>query len=482
MGIIPSIPNLIPQVFGSKSSKPDKFGVELSIERNGHMVPLESILGMGTAVHFVDQVKVNIKLGQILNIEITLNPPLDQAIKLLRSGSLGLGFTTKRPSTATTIDSGSDTAAPVGGTSVFVNKIAVKLHYAGLESPWFKGLLLQPDIDITADGIGITLKAIGMLFEASKTYPIKSWTGEEPTSDIIDDLIGDQVDIQYKPQAQALFDQPYGKPINSTKNNMELAKDLIQEKNSFMYQAGSKDKNTQTVVISTINEMRQKHKVKATFVAFRQIDPSNRQFPMIAFSAPIQNLLVPGGPWTGFKVASMDASTKTSATVNSPTETYSKERTGLANSPDGSMGGGISQGQNTGTGDAAGISRSNQGGKMMPTPMRGAKEHAVDLVKGFVHDATDSVFMYDVTGIGVMDLLPGQMVQVLVSDIRELSGMFDCLEVEHTMGSGGVETKMKLLRTGGLVTAASLGVEKIKGKVADTTSSFTKTSIKIPGG
>lgn len=468
--------DFLPSIVSSLETPQDKFGVELAIEKDGKMIAFEDILELGPAVHFVEQVKVSIKIGQLLNIEVNLNPPLDQALALLRSGSLGLGFTTKRPSTATSIGSVSPLAAPVGGTSIFVNKIAVKLHYAGLESPWFKGMLLQPDIDITADGISITLKAVGMLFDASKTFPAKSFTGKETTESIIKTLIGDQVKIVYKSEAQSKFAQPYGKPINSTKNNLELAKDIIQEKNCFLIMSGSNDKDIQTVTISTVNEMRQVSSVNATFVAFRQIDPSKREFPLTAFSAPIQNLIVPGGPWGGFKVGTFDTSTKKAKITNSPKDTYAKERTGKVSSSDGSMGGDVSQAQNTASGDAGGISRNTQAGRMIPLPARNSSTSVIDLMKGFIHDATDNVFLYDITSIGVMDLLPGNLIQVAISDITELTGVFDCIEVEHVMGSGGVETRMSLVRTGGLVTAASLGIEKIKSKTANFLGTQTKTS------
>jgi hypothetical protein len=470
MGIIPTTPS-------SFTQSTNDFGAELSIEQNGQMTKLESILGMGQAVNFIEEVKVNVKLGQILNIEVSLNPPLDQALKLLRSGSLGLGFTAKRPSTSTTIGTDATTAAPPGGTSIFVNKLAVRLHYAGLKSKWFKGLLLQPDISITPEGVSITLKAIGMLFEASKTFPTKSWTGQETSASIIKELLGDQVHIVYKQHADAIFSQPYGKPINSTKNNMELAKDIIQEQNCFMFMSGSNGTNIQNITISTINEMRVAPTVNATFVAYRQINPSLRQFPLTAFSAPIQNLLIPSGAWGGVKVTTMASSDKVvNDQVNTPTDTYAAERSGKVSSPDGSIGGGASQGQTTQSGDAAGISRSAATGKIVPVPARNLADQGLNLMKGWVHDATDSVFTYDVTGMGVVDLLPGSMVQILISDIHELSGVFDCSEVEHVMGTGGVETKMTLIRTGGLLAAASAGVEKVKAKSSQLFGTTTQSS------
>lgn len=471
--------DLLQNITKSGSSSPDEFGVELSLEQNGSLVPIETILGMGQVMHFVDSVKVNIKLGQILNIEVGLNPPLDQALKLLRSGTLGLGFTVKKTGAAPA-DPLAGIAAPSGGSSsVFVNKMAVRLHYAGLKSKWFKGLLLQPDIEINAEGISITMKAIGMLFESSKTYVAKSYTGKENTSTILNEILGKQFQIIYKPEAKSQLGQPYGKPINSTKSNMELAKDIIQEKNCFMYESGSSDKKQQKIVISTVNEMRQKPKAKASLVAYRQINPANREFPLISFSAPIQNLLLPGAPWGGVKAQQFSSDKKSLKPTNVPKETYSKDRSNKINSSDGTMGGSVSQGQITGSGDAGGISRNEQAGRTIPIPSRDAKHNALDMMKGFVHDFTDTVFKYDVTTIGIVDLLPGNMIHVAISNIKELTGLFDCTEIEHVISNSGCETRLSLVRTGGLVTAASQGAQKAINKGVDALSGQTKTSLPI---
>lgn len=444
--------------------------VELMVENNGKFVPIESTVGLGPAVHFVDSVRVTMGLFRILNIDVTLNPPIEIALKLLRSGNLGFGFSVPKPVPAPKTDGSDDTMAKkLSGLSVVMNKIAVRMHYGGMSSPWYKGLLLQPEVDINTEGITIQLKAVGMLFDAAKTYVTKSFDKEMTTEQIVRELLGKEIEPDIKPEARALLSQKHG-GYTTTKNNFESAKEILQKKHCKMVLAGAGDLGKQRVLIFSANEEKNKEKANAEFVAFRQINPSLRQFPMFSFSAPIQNLLV--GPWCGFNLGFLKKDDKSKTRYAADAEDVAKTRSKLFSN--GSMGGGASQAPTDSTGNAGGISRSDQAAKTVPAIYRDAINNTIDNIREFVHDFVDHVFEYDVTTVMVPDLLPGHVVKVSISDIKEFNGTYGVMEVTHSITSSGAETQSRLYRTAGLVQATSAGIETVK---TATMEKFSRKSV-----
>jgi hypothetical protein len=449
---------------------------EVFLEKGGVMTPIGEIIGLGQTMNFIEQIKINVTLGCILQMDITLDPPIEQAIQLLKSGYLGIGFSVKKhnsktstPQAAaqannqTTIDNTSSSALSF---APYMNKVCVRLHYGGLSSRWFKGLLLQPEIDISVEGVSITLKAIGMLFSSHKSLAPVIFNPGTTKQQAIEKLLTSEVHVTYKDGAKAKLQEP----METTKFTYPSGKSWFEHANDIAATAQCKIVQTggytpdgqQQVNIFHVSEARTKQSVKASFVAYRQINPQNREFPLISFSAPIQNLLL--GPYSGFSVAKGAKQ----FTYEDSTDSY-ESRGPVPASSDKAMGGGFSMASTNQQGDSGGMVQPDQAKPMYPSPTS-----FLDTLRGWAHDFVDKVFEYEITSVGVVDLLPGCLVHVGVANVAELTGVFDLYEVEHMVSSSGVETRMRMIRTGGFLSLVAEDVEQVKNDITTITGSNTK--------
>lgn len=431
------------------------------------MVPLEQILGYGPGMNFVERVTVKVGLGKILNIEVTLDPPLDVALNILRKGLVGFGFTlqAQKPSQSSTANS--DTAAPAESTVITLNKIAVRLWNGSISSPWFTGLLFQPDISVGPEGITITMQAFGMIFESSKTYVGKHFPSGTKKIEIIKTLIeNDNINLKFSSGAQSILSETITEDYVSSKTNWETAKELLSSWNCGLYVLGSKtEKDKQTVYVFGLSEPKKNKKVAASFVAFRQIDPANRVFPLISFSSPLQNLFIPNVGAFGTKATQISKSEpgKVSRTDTSAGGKSFHERSTQTSSS--TIAGSLDRTNNF-------SNRPEQSEKQIPAPSE--SQHFIDTVKGYMHDFVERAFEYHITSIGVPDIFPGSRVNIAVSDIRELSGEYDVYEVTHEVSSGGYQTSLHCMRTKGFASIIDKGLEVAKSTGVAAASSANK--------
>jgi hypothetical protein len=442
--------------------------VELYFDNgNGKMISLGQVAGVNNTVNFVEQVKVKITLGAILQMDITLDPPIDQAITLLRSGRLGIGFSAKKhqsktstPQAAITNQSTIDNQqANNFDYSLYMNKVALRLHYGGLSSAWFRGLLLQPEIDISVEGISITLKAIGMLFTSHKSLSPITFQAQQTKQQAIEALLGSDVVPVYDPEAMSRLRDTMNttKQTYTGKTHLEHARDIAATVGCKIIQIGGDAPDSQQKIgIYHVSKWRNdKSPPAATFVAYRQINPQNREFPLISFSCSIQNLML--GPFSGVTIAK---GTKKIDISQNSTQTYSEKRGQAVGPSDGSVAGALPMGETSKQGDTAGTSKPDQARQLLSAP-----GSFLDTLNGYYHDFVDKAFEFELTSIGVVDLLPGNLVGVAISNISELTSKYDIYEVEHTISSSGVETRVKVVRTAGLISMASQGIEEVKNNV-----------------
>lgn len=441
------------------------------------------VLGLDSAVNFIEQVKVNIVMGAIITMDITLDPPIEQAIALLKSKRLGIGFSTKQhqSKTSTPQAAAGQNQSTINNQqsnnldySVQINQISIRLHYGGLSSPWFKGLLLQPEVDISIDGISITMKAIGMLFTSQKSLAPVTFQAQQTKQQAINQLLTDEVEVIYEPEAASVLQQPMSttRQTYTGKSHLEHARAIANTVGCKIIQIGGlSPSGKQQVGVRHVSSWRNnKTPPSATFVAYRQINPSNREFPLISFTCSIQNVML--GPFSGFNIGT---GTK-KITITDSTESYAQKRGQAVTPKDGTTAGAMAMGQATKQGDTQGMSQPDQAKPMYPSP-----GSLLDTVTGYCHDFLDKAFEFELTSVGVVDLLPGALVGVAISDITELSSTYDLWEVEHTVSSGGVETKINVKRTGGMASAFSQGIETVKNTVKSKFNSKPpKTSTPTP--
>jgi hypothetical protein len=457
--------------------------VEIMLEKNGKMVSIGSLAGVMANVNFVESVKIKIGLMGILQIEVALHPTLEQAIQLLRSGTLGIGFSVPKNTASKQSQSVNQAASSL--LNISFNSIAIRLHYGALQSNWFKGYLVQPDVDISAQGINFTLKAFGMLFPSMRSMsPVNYQAGGKTKYQVIKELFGDDVTIYIDKhsKANAILAQPLNRNVVENQNHLQIARNILEENQcKFVMIGGGKSANQpqsqQLVKIFHVSESRPKNSdnsfyVDSTYVLYGQINPNARVFPLLAYSAPIQNILI--GYTLGASVASSTSQKGTRGkkfTVPINTIDDYPKRGPVPGPPDGSSGGGVNTGTQNQTGQMGGFQDPSKVSHIIPTP-----GDLVNHVLNAVHDYVDKVFEYDLGSVGVVDLLPGRLIRVRVANIRELTGEYDLTEVEHTVNSSGVETRMHAVRTGGLISALSAGIEQVKGKVATKLSNTTTST------
>src|SRR6185295_654455 len=82
------------------------------------------------SAHFIQSISVKNTILGFTNIEVTFTPPFEQAIALINSGVIGLGFSTKQPSGDA--QQGDPQLATSMLSTIGFNQISVRLHYGGM--------------------------------------------------------------------------------------------------------------------------------------------------------------------------------------------------------------------------------------------------------------------------------------------------------------------------------------------------------------
>jgi hypothetical protein len=399
--------------------------------------------------NFVSHAKVHVSLLRFTNIEVTFNPPFDQAIKLIQSGVLGIGFSIK---SATGEPLGNDKDfASASKSSINFNTVVIKFHHGGKQSPYFKGLLLVPEVKIGVDGISITIKATGMYFEQTKVSsgkPSDSKTGLQ----LIQSLLGPEIEISIDPNdSQAAKALSKIHKINMNQSNFSIANDILHDANCSLYQSGMKSKNSKPVYELISKDFMRKRKSGATFVLWSQINPNKGVYPIINMQTDINNYLA--GQSFGLNATGIDSSTKARRTEKAGAES-AKRFTDTHASRDGSISG-------SGAGKKV---------KTIHVPNSGEGHSLAGTVVAAVHAALESALRYEITTVGIVDLLPGRPVKVTVAGVPFLSGAYDLYEVTHEMSDSGIETHVNLAMTGGFSTLIDSGLQKLQSGAESVSS------------
>lgn len=456
----------------SNNATIDLFGVrvELWIEHNNEWVSFRSIAG--NATDYIDSISVKIGLMQNFSINVKLCPPLADAIILLNSGKLGLGFSSsdKTSSVKSSVIVGDE--VKLSNKDYHMNKIAVRIHYGGRSSPFFKAVLLMPEFELSnEEGIEITMNGIGMLFEASKKPAILS--GLFNKEGAIKQLLGHNknVNIVLSPGAKELLKQEDSNfSINSGNTSMEAAINLLKSNHCYIINKGSSSLgDNETFLIMSAKEKREKNFGK--FVAFKQIDPNSGIFPILNLRSPMTNLAI-SPLLKQIKKETYDKSKKQSIPDNIDMKKYSETAGNEIPTPDGSV-----------AGDSSDTQSDDFGGSFFGAISKGSG--FIDAIKGAAYEYMEKTFEYHIGTVCIPSILPGTMVEIDVAGIKSLSGKYDLFSVEHTISSGGAETSLDCKGMGGLAAAAGVGMNKITKKLVDTAkgsidSNENKRNTKTP--
>src|SRR6185312_2126923 len=318
----------------------DLFGVNVNlwIEDNGKMKAFRTL--SGNATDYIESISVKIGLMETFQLEVKICPPLTEAVRLINTGKIGLGFSLSNTD-STTKSSSSGDGVSGSGSKFSLNKMAVQFSYGGRTSPVFKALLLMPEVEVGEEGIDITMKGIGMLFESTKTPGILA--GTMTPMDAIKKWMGDGTNVHMKFDSRAaaeLSKNTETYPV--TKTGFEATKHVLERHNCRMFYAGASTVDgLQTVEVVHDEFRRQKSAIQ--FVAFKQIDPNKNVYGILSLSAPINNLVL-SAAIHGTKTSVVNKSSKTVTQDDGGAASYAKKNTTKITTQDGSAPGGADSG------------------------------------------------------------------------------------------------------------------------------------------
>lgn len=455
----------------------DLYGASVSLEvknSQGKFVPISSLVGPGVLdanVTFVESVSVKVSILRLFELEVNLAPPFYEGIKLLQSGLLGVGFHYEKSTGVQSLSV--DGQSTKSKTKINLNEMRVQISYGGKTSRAYNAFLLPPEIDLGLDGISIKMRGIGLLWKSTKNNSRSTFTSETRES-IIRKLLNDGQDVTVEVSDKAKDALSVPETLNQNKQDHEMVQDLLEKSNCVGMEIGADQLGGMPVYQIKHKSETRNTQSSASFVAYQQIDPNRGVFPLLSISTSTTNLELPGGAF-GKKAYTFNKDSKTSSTTDVGPSTYVQ---GDGKSP------GVSDKVATGDPTMAGANVDADGNPVPGGPPIGMPEKAgstslLDRVKGAVHDYMDKVFEYELSTVGIVDMLPGQMVNVAVGDVGFLTGAYDLWEVTHTVSMEGCETKMTCFRTGGLATLVTSGATKVPtvaGKVASLGNRIIKTA------
>lgn len=407
--------------------------------------------------NFVTRISVSISLLKFTEIRVQLDPTLQEAVQLINSGVLGLGFagTSEAPAA-----SSSDFAVTSKRKYGF-NKLKVRLHYGGLSSPWYTGILMPPNVRIGTDGIGLELRAVGVLFNQLKNSSKKAYRSQSRER-VLKELTNDGKDLELvinKDDAKAREALAKIESMNQSMNNWAQVKQMLEKSNLRIMDVGSNSLDSPPrFEILSMDYLRKTKKGVRTFSVFKQINPNAGIFPILDMETSINNFLF--GQTVGNTINSFDSSTKgqTAPSRQKVGGATLSQKTGTMPSTDGSV---------------AGTSTDpNVSGRSISVPQGGREDHPyLEKVNGFIQGAIEGASQYSISTVGLVDMLPGRPANVEVGSekgtVKFLTGTYDCIEIEHEMSVDGVETRLQLAKTFGLAPLIEQGVSKAVSKVSD---------------
>ncbi len=421
--------------------------------------------GLPDFANFVENVSVDINLFRFTQISITLTPPIDEAIALINSGVIGLGFGNGGDSkNATSSSSGGSAFAVVAKATNVFNKIRLRLHSGGLSSAWIEGILLAPDVSLNADSISITIKAIGLLWDTTRANNAKAFRSKTGKS-ILDALTdnGEKFIITINPKdsrAQSRFDKILN--LNQNISNWQTVADLLEKENCRIIDRGAEslDGKTRYEIVS-MEYARSRNDLVRTFVAFKQINPNKGVFPILSFETSLVNYF--GGLTIGSIVDAFKSTDKQRSSRNQVGAKTAGEFSTKITSSDKTIPGGGEEGKS--------------GHKLTSPADRGEGGHpALDMIKGAFQSIMDSPMEFTVTTMALVDQVPGRIANIEISDAKFLTGSYDVKSVTHEIGQGGAETTLKLGKSFGLIPAVQEGIEAVVNKFSSTDNGNFKES------
>lgn len=427
-------------------------GVEISIiEANGTEHSLSALArgiytGSGGStsaeyVNFVSSVEVEVSLFRFTQMRVSLRPTFAEAEKLIQSDKLGLGF---QYGDSTPSQSKGEMAKP-SKKSFTMNTLKVRLWADKEFSPWFTGVLLVPEIQITPESISLELKTVGLLNFSRQKSISKSFEGVT-NQKLFEEILSDP-DNRYRIEAKqgdSKAEEFLKKTFTGSLEgkNWDQAKDILRKENLKLIDLGIADNGKTTVYQLMSYDFYLKQRPTLTFTAFGEVDVSQNKYPLLEMKTSIVNYVA--GQTLDRLVRGVRGDTK------EPTETSTADRKNI-----------------TGVSSTNGSIPGGKGGHPISAPMQredttedqgGFKDKAI----GMMNELTQAPLSYEVRSIGIPSLLPNRPVAVNIGGIKFLSNVYECSRVVHAWDTNGASTEVSLASTFGLQALIDKGYTSIE--------------------
>ena len=433
--------------------------VQVEIEKNGVVYNSSNF---PIFFNSIAEVKAEVRYSEIMKIEIQLTPNFQDAVKILRSGVIGIGKNDNSP------DTGQSELAPTeingAGNKAFSEKssndpltdalagfatMRVKFVRPGedIETPWFEGAITQPDVNINGTDIEIILNGYTTgIFYTGPKYNVKikeGFTAYKLLKDICTlldyQLIFSDEDTETQQELQKyIFKKGYIRsetPFDTMKWVCSLVKGGFVL--GYDPRVGKENKkNPRTLMIRKFGvELKQKPKYR--LIQWRNFSdkPEVLELPVFNFSLDSGRALFFNGFAFGayrmgqdeFKKLVVTDTLDSDALVKDPNESTTQMESSLKNPQL--------------PGYIVPIHEKEEAGKKVTS----------DEVKGKIEEQHINFRKFSIDTFGVGNIAPLDIVDLVVGDIDELSGSLLVTSVSHTWNSDGWNMTIEGRKKAGLL-------------------------------
>lgn len=438
--------------------------VEASILAGGAVLDLDATVKdqkgpVRAMLQSISEITIQVGMSQLSELTITMTPTYEDAIKILRSGLLGIGFVPEDASGATN-------AMPA---------LQMRIGYDGGEdtmnrSPWFYGGLTVPSLDL-GEEITLTMHAHSGIYYAARldTHVSKLMSGNDLLQMIADKF---NLTITILDGADKILSAP-PEPIVVYGDLFTTMRDFCYRKRLNFYYAASADSDEASDNMIVSSRKTDSDKTPSwQFVMFEQISPGEKIIPIIRYHVDATALALPGAAWGG-KALGTDTKTKKSITPEEATTNASDVDSSFAPQ------GGTAASDEYPTSDK---DTGKGGGAKTFDPATDAGRKSSQLIRDNVSTAEmesakiaqniENTLEFTVEVPGLPGLLANDLVEVRIGGLKELSGVAWVTGLTHRIGSEFV-TEVHLSRALGVAAAEASGL------IVNTQSADVKKPVKV---
>lgn len=419
--------------------------IEAAIEYQGKIIKLDDSVNEQDSVvrailQSIASVEVDVQMGQLSQMRLQLTPTYDDAIKIVKSGLLGMGI----------VPGGEQT-----GDAAEQRVLRLRFGYdddsdLGI-SPWFVGGMTVPEMDF-GEEITLTMIAHSALFFGQR---MESLNVEPEKVEITEFLqtIADKFDIEI-----VILDST-AEGILSEKLDLCTALDPFSALRDVLYKHGmsfycftasGEEAKDQVVIFSVAG--RNAVLPKWQFVMYGQINPNMGVFPIERISFNPTPLMVPGSTF-GAKTLVIDSSSKEEL-IDEDASDYdlSKqplvgEKVSVTSMGNAKVSSGLPKTQKSKSGGGlADVDTASDAGMIVASTKRGDDLDTRGESQSQVMFAGDQALQFTISGPGVPMLSPTDLVNIQIAGLPEISGNASILVMRHRLDSSGFSTELVLSR------------------------------------